>query len=175
MTSVTISGKTFDIGDRYSQGHALTENEASALNQLRRENIRNNMAKSVKDADEAGTFDQDAMQAQVTEYSDAYEFGQRTGGGATGDPVKREAMEMARQAIRKAIKEGGKKLSDYSAAQITAAAEAQLEKNPAYMAEAKKRIAAMQKQTVDGDLLEGLTPDTKKSDDAGEPASSTAE
>ena len=48
MAEVTIQGVQVELEDRYSAGAVLTGNEAAALNQLRRENIRNNTAKQVR-------------------------------------------------------------------------------------------------------------------------------
>lgn len=165
-TQITIAGKTFNAPQPYAAGHELTANEASALNQTYAENLRNNFASKVKEADEAGSFDQDVFQSKFDEYADEYEFGVRTGGGRTGDPVQAEAMSICRELVRKAIVKQGKKLADYSAAKITELAKAQLAKSDdpktqQIYATAKTRVEAAKELDVEveaGDLSEDETP-----------------
>lgn len=120
--SITIAGKTFNVPVRYKEGDTLSANEARALNQTYHENLRNNFAKQVKEADEAGKFDQNELQASLDDYAESYEFGQSGGGGGTRDPVASEALDIARTTIRNALKAQGKNLKDYKGAQITDAA-----------------------------------------------------
>jgi hypothetical protein len=143
--SITIAGNTFQVAKPYAEGHTLTPNEAAALNQVFAENIRNNFAKTVKDATEAGTFDLEVFQSKLDEYVEEYEFGVRTGGGGrSGDPVMVEAMSIARDLVRKAIVKQGHKLSDVSAANITAMAKQALDsgKNPQILELARQRVDA---------------------------------
>jgi hypothetical protein len=136
MQSVTISGKTFNVAPRYAEGHTLNANEANALNQTFFENIRNNFAGKAK---EGGT------QEELDAYVQSYQFGVRTGGGGgSRDPVEVEAMSLARDQVKKAITGSGKKISDYTAAAISAAATKLLEKNPAIREKARERVAEMQ-------------------------------
>lgn len=149
----TIAGKTFTIADRYAEGQALSANEASALNQLRRENIRNNLASQIKDLVESGAFDETQAQATVDTYASSYEFGVRTGGGGgRGDPIQTMAMGIARDTIKNQIVKKGKKLSEYTAKQITAAAEKLIAKDPRILATARKRVAELEKANTDIDL-----------------------
>lgn len=119
----TIAGQTFNVFQPYAEGHVLTANEASSMNQTFAENIRNNFAKRVKEAVDAGTFDQDMLQSQLDDYMNDYEFGVRTGGGGrVGNPVEAEALRIAKDKVRAALQRKGEKLSDYTAAAITEAA-----------------------------------------------------
>jgi hypothetical protein len=102
-SSIVIAGETFTVPQPYGAGHVLTSNEASAMNQVFAENVRNNLASKVKALKEAGTFASDVFQGTVDDYTNDYEFGQRTGGGRSGDPVQAEAMSIARDLIRQAI------------------------------------------------------------------------
>lgn len=105
MEQITIAGKIFNAPIRYEEGHELTPGEASALNQTYHENLRNNFAKRVKDADEEGSFDQDRLQREFDAYAEQYQFGVRSGGGgASRDPVMQAAMSMAKTQIRAAVK-----------------------------------------------------------------------
>ena len=95
MEQITIAGKTFNAPLRYEEGHELSAGEAAALNQTYHENLRNNFAKKVKDAIEAGAFSQDVIQIEFDAYAREYQFGVRTGGGgAPRDPVTKEALDI---------------------------------------------------------------------------------
>lgn len=155
--SYTIAGETFKIPLPYTAGMVLSSNEASALNQTWAENARNNFAKKVTEAKTAGSYDQSVMQGALDDYLDAYEFGVRTGGGGrTGDPVMAEAMNIARDLVRKALVKAGHKLADVSAKQITDLARAAIDsgKNPQILVTAKERVdAAKEIQGIEiGDL-----------------------
>lgn len=143
--TITIAGNVFSVPKPYTDGHVLTSNEAAALNQVFAENIRNNFAKTVATATDAGSFDLEVFQSKLDEYVDGYEFGVRTGGGGrSGDPVMVEAMSIARDLVRKAILKAGHKLSDVSAANITQMAKDAIDsgKNPQILELAKQRVEA---------------------------------
>lgn len=164
---ITIAGKTFNVPTRYEEGHELTAGEASALNQTYHENIRNNLAKKVKEAEEAGAFDQDAMQATVDQYANEYQFGVRAAGaGVSRDPVMSEAMRIAKKQIAELLKKSGKKVSDYTVETINGAAKALLAKDPAIMDLARQRVQEQQSlASADlGDILSGLA--AKPADEA---------
>lgn len=139
---ITINGAKFEIEDLYAEGHTVNENEASALNQTRAENIRNNFSTKVKAAiKEAGVkdgsdLDDDALTKlaeELGEYVASYEFGKRvagTGGGSRSkDPVEKEMLNIARQTVRDAIKAKGIKISDVPGAKITELANGIIEKD----------------------------------------------
>lgn len=127
---ITIQGETFEVNvEPFVEGHVCTAGEASALNQTRLENLRNNFASKVADAKEAGNFDLETLQSQFDEYADSYEFGVRTGGGRTGDPVMTEAMSIMRDKVRAALKKQGISLKDVSAKQISEKAKAYFDGN----------------------------------------------
>lgn len=162
MEQITIAGETFTAPTPYAEGHTLDANEASALNQLLHENLRNNFAKKVKDAKEAGTFDLAAFQAQFDQYADGYKFGVRTGGGGgrTTDPVKREAMEIAVETVKLKLKAKGKTIGpkgNYTMAQVREAAGRYLEAHPEIMDEARARVEeAKERAAEEGDDLDSL-------------------
>jgi hypothetical protein len=147
-SEITIAGKTFTVPAPYTEGHVLTANEASSLNQTFAENLRNNFAKRVKEADEAGTFDADMLQSQFDDYAAEYEFGVRTAGARSSDPVASEAMSIMKEQVRIAIQRGGKKLKDYTTAQISGEAKRLLAlgnaASEAVMALARQRVEASQ-------------------------------
>jgi hypothetical protein len=127
VEQITIAGHSFNVPVRYEEGHELTAGEASALNQTYHENLRNNFAKTVKEATDAGNADLGALQAKLDEYAASYQFGVRSGGGgATRDPIMSEAMRIAKKQIGDLIKAKGGKVSDYAGEAITNAAKALL-------------------------------------------------
>lgn len=159
MEQITIAGKIFNAPVRYEEGHELTEGEASALNQTYHENLRNNFAKKVKDAEETGKFDQAAFQAEFDTYAAAYSFGVRTGGGgSTRDPVMAEAMNIAKAQIRAALKKKGVKVSDVEPSAITEAAKKQIARDEGIMELAKQHVAEAQDAAAAdlGDLVADL-------------------
>jgi hypothetical protein len=148
--SITIAGKPFNVEPRYAEGHVLTANEASALNQTYFENLRNNFATKAKEG-----ADQDAFDAYVKDY----QFGVRSAGGSR-DPILAEAMELARDSIKDTLRKAGKKLADFKASAISKAAEKLLahpEKGPEFKELARQRVEQMRSAAsdeVDTDLLD---------------------
>lgn len=156
MASLTISGQTFEVEPRYSEGHTLTANEAAALNQTFFENIRNNCAAKVKEG---------ATQADIDAYVSTYQFGVRTGGGGSRDPVEVEAMNMARDSVKDAIRKSGKNISDFTAKAISEAASKLIARDPKFRELARQRVAELQSQTagaVDNDLMAMLEESAKE-------------
>lgn len=164
--TVTISGKQFTIAAPYAEGHVLTANEAAALNQTFRENIRNQLAKRVAE----GT----AGQADVDAVAESYRFDTRGhgGGGARRDPVMAEALRQATEMVKDLIKQKGHNLSDYPAATIKQYAEQVLERRPNLVDEARERIAAQRAKAAEtlsalGDLLEEPPAPAEQAPEAG--------
>lgn len=149
--TITIAGRSFSVEPKYEAGHVLTANEAAALNQTWYENLRNNFAGKAKEGN---------SQEDFNAYASTYEFGVRTGGGGSRDPVEVEAMNLARDAVKKGIINSGKKISDYTAKAISAAAAKLVEKNPMYREKAAERVADMRAvagESIDPDILDALT------------------
>ena len=160
MEQITIAGKIFNAPIRYEEGHELTAGEAAALNQTYHENLRNNFAKKVKEADEAGAFDEAAFQREFDDYAEQYQFGVRTGGGGTTrDPVMAAALNMAKTQIRAAVKKKYGKVT-VDAAVITEKAKQFLSgpKGAAVMELARVRVQEEQAAAADdlGDLIGDL-------------------
>lgn len=161
--SITIAGKTFQVPLRYEEGHAINAAEARALNQTFMENLGNNIRKKVKDAIEAGSFDQEAFQDQLEAMAEKYEFFGRSGGGGGGgrrDPVMAEAVEIALGKVKDAIKANGLNLKDYPAKQLRDLARNLVDKDPAYLETARENVARNQataSASLDS-ILGGLVP-----------------
>lgn len=149
--SVQIQGESFDIPRPFLEGYVCTSADASVLNQVLGENTRNNFADRLKKAVEAATdeapFDKKKMQAEIDEYLETYEFGVRRGRGPA-DPVEREALNIAKDIVRKAIREKGMKLGDIDVENINKLAEQVVSENPDVTKEAKRRVDQRNKMTA---------------------------
>lgn len=110
---VTIAGLVFSVSTPYVAGHQITEAEAKALNQVRIENIRNNLAARIKEAKEKHGDNEKALRKEtepmVAEYDSSYEFTLASvgGGGRKMDPIEKEARRIARELISLKLKEKG--------------------------------------------------------------------
>lgn len=154
-----IDGEAFEVTAPYEAGHTLTEIEAKVLNQVRSENIGNNLRQQIKDAKEAGkTIDE--LRALVAAYDSEYVFTTPGAGGGSRslDPVEREARAIARDYIKGKLAETGCKLTKapegYTDEEWKAKVEENVEKvasNEKVLAEAKKRVAA-KKKVLEGEL-----------------------
>jgi hypothetical protein len=154
----TIAGLTIPVAQPYVEGHALTENEATALNGLLAENLRNNFAARVKKAQEALKTGEELNVPELIEqfqkYAGEYEFGLRRANG-TGttqpkDPVAREALNMARDVIRGALKDSGYNLKEVGAAKIQELAEDLVQRDPRFTAAAEESIARVKALSAGG-------------------------
>lgn len=156
----TIAGMTFQVQQPYFEGHTLTENEATALNGLLGENLRNNFAARIKKAHESlktgEVLDTEALYQQFAEYAAEYEFGLRrpngTGTTQPKDPIAREALNMARDVVRAALKDNGYNLKEVGAAKVQELAEALVAKDPRFMQNARdmaEKMAALKSGGLD--------------------------
>lgn len=109
---ITIAKHVFTVSQPYAAGHVVTEAEAKALNQVRAENIRNNMASKVAIA--YGDAPTEEITAEtigqiVADYDAAYVFTLASVGGGRKptDPVETEALRMARQTLTDALRKKG--------------------------------------------------------------------
>lgn len=154
-----IAGEVFEITAPYAAGHVLTEAEAKTLNQVRSENIGNNVREKVKELIEAGKL-QEARDL-VAEKDATYEFTLATVGASTKlDPVEREARSIAKEVVKAKLAEKGLKISTPPEGETKESwaekIEANIEKFAAteqVMAEAKKAVNAKKKRL---DALAGL-------------------
>lgn len=124
--TVTIQGFEFSIPARYVEGHVLNANEASAMNQLFAENVRNNAASKIKkakaEAEAAGTeFSLDAdrgdeagsLRQEIQEYAETYEFGARVARASEPvDPIQKEAYRIATDLVLGKLRDANVKKKD---------------------------------------------------------------
>lgn len=128
---LTIQGVDFEIDSPYVEGYQLKQNEASAMNQLLAENVRNNMATTVRNAklkaagwsdeqiksakveqmtpvSDTTTLDDDQiteLQETITEYVSGYQFGVRT--GRARSPFEKAVEDIVTEMLDKALKANG--------------------------------------------------------------------
>lgn len=116
--SVIIQGTAFEIEQPYAEGHTLTAVEANVLNQTRNENIRNNLAKVVREHEGSDA----ELAAKVAEYDSQYTFSTPSAGGTrvVRDPVEKEARRLAKEALRAHLKaeHGGLTFKDLGAEKV---------------------------------------------------------
>lgn len=144
---LTIAGQRFSIENRYAAGHVLNENEAAALNQVFRENIRNNLAGR----------NGELTQELVDKYAAEYQFGVRTTTSRrrTADPVEKTALSMAKAKIVEAIRANPRlNLTDFSAARLKELSVKFLEKHPELYDVAREAVS--QARAVADDTLEEI-------------------
>lgn len=109
-----IAGESFQVSQPYAAGHTLTEVEAKVLNQVRSENIGNNLRELVKEALEArekgDNSKYDALAEAVAKYDAEYTFTSGGGGGVSRklDPVEREAKSLAEAYVREDLRKKGR-------------------------------------------------------------------
>ena len=141
--SFLIQGQTFAIPKPFLEGHACTGPDAGVLNQTLAENTRNNWSDRVKKALEEATdeapFDTHKMQAEIDEYLEGYDFGVRRGRGPA-DPIEREALNIAKDIVKNALREKGFKLADIDTEDINRLADECVAANPDITKEAKRRV-----------------------------------
>lgn len=149
----TIQGHDFDFGaPRYAAGHACTENEANALNQVRLENIRNNTASKIKAAAEKASVapadvnldadlgDGTTLRSLISAYADNYEFGLRSVRTSEPvDPVEKEAIKLAKDTVRKALATKKVKVKDLPEGKFDEMVEAYAAREDV-IKEAKRRV-----------------------------------
>lgn len=142
--AVTICDSNLTAPEPYKAGHALTENEASVMNQIVRENLRNNMASAIKKMKAEGKSDTD-LQAALDAYAATYEFGVRKSAAPKiTDPVEKEAWKLARGAVVAALKKKGVVIGETKASDIDELVEKALasKHGAAFREQAKAIVAA---------------------------------
>lgn len=122
--SRTIAGLTFEISIPYHAGHVITEGEAAALNQVRLENIGNNLRSRIaglktEGADDFTPEQIEAARELVATADSEYTFtiGSVRSSSRTTDPLERMCLSMAREYVHGKIKsELGVAIKDYKEA-----------------------------------------------------------
>ena len=150
---ITVQGIVVSVSAPYAAGHVITEAEAKALNQVRAENIANNVRKAISDMIEAAggkdalTDEQKAQaQALVAEKDAGYVFSMASVGGGREpvDPLAKECRAVARAWLTAKLKEKGLTQKSYAEANgedAFASKVAELAEHPEIVKVAKKNLA----------------------------------
>jgi len=159
FASVTIQGIQFELSMPYKPGHVLTPGEASQLNQVRFENIRNNFASTVRKAAEEyrkannlpedsevppNELDTEDLQEKLSAYEQDYEMGVRsgpTGPRSTKDPIIREAERISLEKVKSALKKKGVSINSVPKEKMQEFVSGVIAKYPEIMEEAKRRVS----------------------------------
>lgn len=157
MKTKVIAGVSFEISEPFNAGDVLTEATAKALNQLRSENIGNNVREKVKELTEAGKIDE--AKALVAEKDAGYEFTLASvAASAKLDPYEREARSLAKEIVKTLLAAKGLKINVAPEGTSKEDWDAKIEANIEKVA-AKEDVIKEAKKTVDAKKkrLESLT------------------
>lgn len=139
----TIAGHDFQLSQPYAEGHTINAEEARALNQVRAENIGNNVRKKVAELLEAGNIAE--AEALVSKVDAEYVFNApRVGTGVKLSPLERECRKLARQAITAQLAAEGRKVKDVDPDKLEAAIDTYSQAEE-IVAEAKKILKSREK------------------------------
>lgn len=139
----------------------MDSNQAASLNQTLKENVRNNKASEVKKGVAKKTSVAE-MQKSIDTYVTGYEFGVRSGGMVTRDPVRAEGLTIIKSRIKAALLKAGKSIKDVSAKDLTAKANELLDKNPQVLEEAAAIVQARNDTSIKGLDLGSMGNEPKK-------------
>lgn len=142
---LTIEGQIVTLPQPYSEGHSCTKGEADALNQTLAENVRNNLAKKVKEAP-------DTAQTLVDTYLETYQMGARIGGVSRRDPVEKEMYAIAEDLVKKALAKKGVVMKDYDKEQLKKNIEDVVGKNAAALKARAEQIVAARAAAVSEEI-----------------------
>lgn len=168
---VSIQGLDFTYTTPYAEGSVLTKAEASQLNQVRGENLRNNFASKIKakraeiekERGEGAEFSEEEVEAFKTafaEYDASYVFsGIRQARGPV-DPVKAKARKMAKETIEAALRAKNIKPSDLAEGKMDELIEKYLGSHPEVLEEAKAQVEKL--KSAASDALGGVDLDELK-------------
>jgi hypothetical protein len=150
----TITGKGYELNvpAPFTEGHELRQVEADQLNQVYAENIRNNITGKIKRHYEQHNEYPSAEQVQqwVDEYVPTYDFGRQGSGGPKMSPVERQALSLARDAVKKKIRQREDlDLNSYSKEDIEGFAKQAIEQYPELTERAKQIVEAKQGASSD--------------------------
>lgn len=159
MPTIRIQQHSFTLSDPFLPGHLLSPEEASALNGLRAENIRNILGKRIAAVSatnggggSGGGLSEEALlkiEEEAARLDREYQFGVRRAYNRPG-PIERVAMEIARAKVVAAARRDGETLSE----EQLASEALQLVTDPEVLAEARAQVTENQK--VASEALESL-------------------
>lgn len=115
-TSVTVAKQALELPAPFAEGHQLRKVEADALNAQYHSAIRNQVAATVKEMADAGK-PLEEIQQEVDKFIADFDFGQA--GTRTRNPVEAQALDIARELVKDALRRKGVTLGDVSSKAIS--------------------------------------------------------
>lgn len=110
MRAKIIDGRPYEISDPYSEGHVCNAAEARALNQVRSENIGNNLRSKIKDLHEANDFEGAAKLVELTDREYVFTHATVSARPQKLDPIEKEAQALAIATIKSSLANKGRKI-----------------------------------------------------------------
>lgn len=167
MSTVIINSLRFELPDVYAPGHVCDAGEARALNQVRRENIRNNFAPRVKAARTAG-LDETIVREMFDEYAANYSFTANFRERNPADRIEAQCRKLALEVARAAARTKGQNFDDFDPDQQEIAISMLIRERPALREEAAARIRRLDELSASivsdeaDDLFDDLDDDDGK-------------
>jgi hypothetical protein len=150
MSEITIQGLKVPLEDKYAPGHQIDLGEARALNQLRRENLRNNFGPRVKAAVSAAV-PEEALQDMFKEYAQAYSFSTNPGERNAMSKLEYHQRALAKEALGAIMKRKGLSMDEMSPDHLEVAIATLIRERPSIREEALARV-----QTADASVADML-------------------
>lgn len=149
--SFSSKGIVFELAARYREGDTINKPEANTLNQTLVENLRNNftprIAAKLEAIAKAEGAERDLTEAEKEElkavfqtYESEYTFQGKRGSRTPVDPVRREAVKMARETITAALRAKEISPKDLKEGQMDELIEGYLKAHAEVLAEARVRV-----------------------------------
>lgn len=145
---IRIQGYQFEVSEPYEPGQAINLGEAQALNQLRSENIMDNLRKVVRERQDLlppghllSQLDLAELQAIISRYDSVYQFAEKHRPRPKLGAIETEARRVAQERAEAQVRQLGR---DASAAEIEARVVALLA-DPSIQDEARRRVAAQRR------------------------------
>lgn len=151
----SINGLVFEISAPYAEGQTIGPAEAKALNQVRAENIGNNLREKIKAAQTEGKS-ADEIASLVASADASYVLTvSQVSAARKLDPIEKEAYAIAREMLKAHLAKDGRKLTVAPAGETEESwkekIQDQLDKiatNESVVAEAKKTVKAKEKRAA---------------------------
>lgn len=180
--SFSAKGIIFELAPRYTAGDTINLPEANTLNQTLVENLRNNFTPRIQAkldeiekaegaVRELSEAEKEALRAVFQTYESEYTFQGKRGSRTPVDPVRREAVKMARETITSALRAKDIAPKDLKEGQMDELIEKYLAAHPEVLAEARLRVDKAKEAATDALSGVDLTSITK----APEPEAAKAE
>lgn len=148
-----IKGYTFNISEPFQAGTIITKGEAQALNNLRTENIANNLRKLVNDqlallqpGEMIPSPVLEEIQSQITRYDHGYTFVEKHTPKLRLGDIEAEAREIARERVEAQLRRIGSTLEPEKMEEAISANAL----FPTVLEEARERVAVKRRVASEG-------------------------